>query len=280
MKGHLIFGILLLGAHFGFCSPNKHPRIINGTLAVPKQFPYQVFYDVLDLTNLQKPIEWESSCGGTLISKRIILTAAHCLNEPDIYAIKIYFGAVDKSNKSEIGQHRLVVKRQNFVIHQEYDTVYHYNDIALIRLPVDVAFDEYIKPAKLPQPGEVYPSEAIVSGWGLVEVIVNGNFVGGDKLKYFDISILPHDECKEWFKHAVPILSSSQICIAPSENMPCKGDSGGPLAVRHEDDFVVLGITSLGHTRYCTINHPSLYTRVVSFLNWIHENAGAHNLDV
>lgn len=74
-------------------------------------------------------------------------------------------------------------------------------------------------------------------------------------------------------------FGSSQICIAQSKDTPCRGDSGGPLVVRNKADFVVLGITSYGYDENCSVNTPTVYTRVASFINWIHENAGPHNLD-
>lgn len=87
--------------------------------------------------------------------------------------MKIYFGAVDKSNNSEVGQQQLVVRRPNIVIHSDYDSSDYtefFNNIALIKLPIDVAFDEYIRPAKLPQPDISYDSsEAIASGWGAIK---------------------------------------------------------------------------------------------------------------
>ncbi|KAH8380736.1 hypothetical protein KR200_004096 [Drosophila serrata] len=275
MKGQLIFGILLLGAHFGFSFLNEHQRIINGNLAVAKQFPYQVFYDFLNVSNLHMP-RWARNCGGSLISKRIILTAAHCFDKPNLYPIKIYFGAVDISNQREIGQHQLLVNRANVVIHEEYDKVKIYNDIALIKLPIDIAFNEYIRPVKLPQIGIIYPTEAIASGWGSIRA--NGTDIYDYKLRYSHMQILSHAECMEQLPEKFPF--SSIICLAPSQNAPCRGDSGGPLTVSHEGDIVLLGITSYGITEDCTDEFPEVYTRVASYLNWIHDNAGAHNLEV
>jgi len=47
-------------------------RIINGSPADPKQFPYQVYLEIFTV--------FKSSCGGGIISSRRILTAAHCVD--------------------------------------------------------------------------------------------------------------------------------------------------------------------------------------------------------
>lgn len=53
------------------------------------------------------------------------------------------------------------------MIHEEWYRPLSYNDIALIKLPIDVNFNEYIQPAKLPSPIATYDgSLATTSGWG------------------------------------------------------------------------------------------------------------------
>lgn len=54
-------------------------RIINGTNAESRQLPYQVALHTYFHNSLDEP----HICGGAIISKRWILTAAHCLQEPD-----------------------------------------------------------------------------------------------------------------------------------------------------------------------------------------------------
>lgn len=50
-------------------------RIINGSKAKAQQFPYQVFFDVLNNS------KWIPQCGGVIISERTVLTAAHCFED-------------------------------------------------------------------------------------------------------------------------------------------------------------------------------------------------------
>jgi len=49
----------------------------------------------------------------------------------------------------------------------------------------------------------------------------------------------------------------------------CRGDSGAPLMIRHEDEsYDVIGVTSFGSNK-CDSSTPTVYARVESFLKWI-----------
>ncbi|KAH8390685.1 hypothetical protein KR215_010151 [Drosophila sulfurigaster] len=241
--------------------PSK--RIVEGFNADPKQFPYQVYLMIL------KDSHPFTACGGVIISNRIVLTAGHCI-------------PTKLSNKMEVGQQQLIVKAKNVFVHPEYELNYKPNDIALIRLPADLLFDEYIQPAKLPDANQLYENEsAVVSGWGTTSY--NGNifflsvtyfqniicFTGPqpNRLQYYNVTVYSNEECKN--KLVPNIFPSSFICLKPSRSTPCHGDSGGPLAIRNEDGtHTVLGVASFVFGA-CEINAPAVYTRVSSYLQWI-----------
>ncbi|XP_062130976.1 chymotrypsin-2-like [Drosophila sulfurigaster albostrigata] len=258
--------LLFQGSEQAQYSPSN--RIINGENAVPKQFPYQVY--------LKEHInyDWKGICGGVIISNRTVLTAAHCISD-SIDSLKIYFGAVDITNIYETGQQRLIVKRKNIIVHSEYDPHKLLNDIALIRLPAEILFDEYIQPAKLPDPDKLYDNEiGVVSGWGIFD---RNSWSTPNNLQWFNVTIFPYEECKrlvhkyEGF-HA-SFYPTSNICLKPSQGLTCNGDSGGPLAIRNEDGTsTIVGLTSFGLEDTCEPNMPDIFTRVSSFLQWIKEN--------
>ena len=50
---------------------NRHKRILNGETAVPHRYPWQVLLEIHHKMG-------ETRCGGTLISKKHVLTAQHC----------------------------------------------------------------------------------------------------------------------------------------------------------------------------------------------------------
>ncbi|XP_034482749.1 serine proteinase stubble-like [Drosophila innubila] len=270
IKFQLIFLALLFYQRNVKAESRPVERIINGFHASPKQFPYQV------LLNRLIDTEWEPLCGGVIISKRIILTAAHCIKD-ELNVIKIYFGAVDRSNIKEPGQQRLIVKRNNFVVHPEWEFSQLINDIALIKLPADLQFDEYIQPAKLPDPTELYNDvSGVVSGWGIASV---QGFIPS-QLQYYNVSVLSNEECKSIKLKYEPrtFFPSSWICIKPSERTPCSGDSGGPFVKRNEDgSSTLLGVASFGIDDDCSFNIPTVYTRVSSFLSWIEKYDTKYN---
>ncbi|XP_034482745.1 brachyurin-like [Drosophila innubila] len=237
-------------------------RIVNGFQAIPKQFPYQV------LLNRQTDTEWEPFCGGAIISKRIILTAAHCI-EDNLNEIKIYFGAVERSNIKEPGQQHLLVQRNNIVVHPEWERRQKINDIALIKLPADLQFDEYIQPANLPDPNQSYENQTgVVSGWG----DTSDQDPPSEQLLYFDTPILSNEDCKPIVHKYHPniFFPSSWICIEPSKSCTCGGDSGGPLVIWSEvANSTLVGLTSFAMAGECTVNSPDVFTRVSSFLPWI-----------
>ena len=49
-----------------------------------------------------------------------------------------------------------------------------------------------------------------------------------------------------------------------------QGDSGGPLVKLVDGKWTLFGIVSWGYP--CAVeNHPTLYTKVINYLNWIEE---------
>ncbi|KAL7732203.1 hypothetical protein ACLKA6_018443 [Drosophila palustris] len=163
--------------------------------------------------------------------------------DQDIDILNIYFGTVDRNNNKEMGQQRLIVKGTNIVVHPEWDPNQHLNDIALIKLPADLQFDDYIKPAQFPDPNQFYENESgVISGWG--QASVPGPMT--NTLMFSNVTILSNEECKSIEHKYYPgmFFPSSWICIMSSDSSPCYGDSGGPLAIRSDDGTsTLLGLT-------------------------------------
>ncbi|XP_022218702.2 chymotrypsin-2 [Drosophila obscura] len=242
-------------------------RIMNGTVARDMQFPYQVgllcyYEDSLNRPNL---------CGGTIISKSWILTAAHCLQEPssELHHVTVYVGSVEVQESEPF-----VVNKNATIVHKQFNRKIVANDIGLIKLPKDLKFNARIQPARLANPKESYIGKmAIISGWG-----VTSKQEASSVLQYIRAPIITNKECeKQWNKQLKgkrrKLVLDSFICIDSRAGLPCRGDSGGPL-VLDDGSKTLVGIVSHGYDDKCQVTLPDVLTRVSSFLGWIKEQTG------
>jgi transmembrane serine protease 2 len=243
------------------------PRIIGGQNAGPTQFPWQV------------RLEYPSGgllCGGSILSNRLIVTAAHCFchggGHLAVTSVTVLIGAINYVNPP-VGSsvQRFVVGPSNIICHKRYNAITKENDIALICLDRSIVFNAMVRPISLPIPGKLYAGSAgIVSGWGRT--------VAGDAnsqsavLQFTTLDITTNVFCQPTFLAIIGPLQPSMVCAIDSASSACKGDSGGPLAVMESDGtFHLVGVTSFGITG-CPTGVPGVYTRVSSFIPWICKN--------
>uniref|UniRef100_V5G8Q1 Chymotrypsin n=1 Tax=Anoplophora glabripennis TaxID=217634 RepID=V5G8Q1_ANOGL len=230
------------------------PRIINGKEAVPHSRPYQAYLIVLS----SGIGGWK--CGGSLISPRHILTAAHCL--AGAAGALVHLGAHDVGGTAEATQ--TVVESKNLIVHSNYNESDISNDIGLVVLDEPVELNEYIDVIAL-APSNINTDytgyNATVSGWGLTE--------GGQPssvLLEANVSVMSNAQCRQIYS----IVIDTQLCTLGNEGEAvCDGDSGGPLTA----DDTQIGIVSYG-SGSCSGDYPSGYTRVNRYLDWLEENTG------
>ncbi|XP_076284726.1 trypsin-1 [Lasioglossum baleicum] len=240
------------------------PRITDGVNASPGEFPYQVSIQ----WGIPPLKDYAHACGGSILNENYILTAGHCvlkIGKLRVVAGKFYLSKAEQSNQ--------VINVVKTVVHSGYKGGVAQHDIALLKLERPLKLNQQVAPVKLPAQGQRQAGQAVLTGWGSVSKKLVPQLPS--VLQKATVPILDNDDCYKQLtaQPAVgqqPELFDTQVCSGADgkEVSACSGDSGGPLA----QNGVQVGIVSWGMMP-CGVSHmPSVYTRVASYVDWIHQN--------
>lgn len=268
----------------GDCGFSSTDKIIAGKKTVIDEYPWMALLGYT-IPGRQKSF----SCGGTLINNRYILTAAHCVNGPNIpstwFLSSVRLGEWNKTSvrDCELGDCNdspLDLSIEDFVVHENYFpySIDQHNDIALLRLAQEVSYTRWIAPLCLPVTPDVRNRDfdgvsLDVSGWGRTE-----NAPESDVKLRARVNGVSLDYCQLIYRNASRRVENSQICALGENGADtCTGDSGGPLMGRENPTrgvpyYFQVGITSYGPTQCGRGIVPGVYTRVSEYMDWILRN--------
>jgi len=235
----------------------KEPLIIGGNEAVDGQFPWAA----------SLVIDGSLYCGGSLISAGHVLTAAHCLD--GAWYVDINLG----TSKFGAGPYSIQITSFNYVIHPDWNPITLSNDIAIIYLPSNVEFTDFISPICLPEIGDTVTDGDLVTivGWGKESDI--GSI--SSSLNYKEAPVISDNVCGAVYGD----LSDGVGCVDGPTT--CNGDSGGSVMSRIEmhDGYKwsQAGVLSFGSSLGCETGFPNGFTRVEYYLQWIRAETGLEN---
>ncbi|KAK3094885.1 hypothetical protein FSP39_007479 [Pinctada imbricata] len=278
-------------------------RIIGGTTANEGEWPW--------LVNLRGKIVTRTTffgliptahkhlfCGGSVISDRWILTAAHCFDdrqvkkkthiysrnwEAKMASVNLRDGIVDRLrhlagtifNRRDWRTWEIDVER--IVIHPGYSGRNGWShDIALVKLKRSVPSGQdfsRIRRVKLPATNDTsFPaigSTCKMKGWGCT----SGGGSIAESARSVDLPIFSPRRCRNIF---AATGMANRICAGYmySGRGICAGDSGGPLTCQNDiGEWVQVGVASFA-SRDTPGRYPAVFTRVSSYLEWIKRVTG------
>lgn len=222
--------------------------IVGGKVSKPHSRPY--------MASLQ--FQGHHSCGGILIRKDFVLTAAHCKNGRE--DMTVVLGAHNISKEENSQQHLRVAA---YHPHPNYDGKQEY-DIMLLKLKHNAKLNKYVKPIGLPKKDGKTPANVncVVAGWGRT----GAQETASDVLRETTEKVQFSFECKKiWQKH---FNTEHMICTKFDRKKGgiCQGDSGGPLICNSKPQ----GITAFTCENECNNpKYPHVFTKLHFFLPWI-----------
>lgn len=183
--------------------------IYNGTIASKNELPYVVL--------IHSPLFF---CSGTLISRWIVLTAAHCLmSVPEGGSVGVTIGASEYYGSS-VSDGELVKSRE-FWIHEKFSMPLAENDIGLIRLKKAVVVSEKVNfigiDTRIYADYDLTDNEVVLAGWGFTAPRKFSQL-----LRFTKMNLLPLRTCYSYKSHYIEALTEKHICATKITGIPCK----------------------------------------------------------
>ena len=202
-----------------------------------------------------------SSCTGTVIRPRWVLTAAHCIGDAAGAAIATRVTRLDDLKP------RHITFATAYAIAPSYKPRLGRNDVSLLKLEKRVTAKPITLAGTRDDDRRLTPGRpAKVLGWGAIDATTPS-----DRMLQGRVFVGANNDCKAIFGSLWS--GGRMLCAGSPTTDVCFGDSGGPLLIKGGDRWIQHGATSFGD-RKCATNDASVYTRVSALRPWIERVTG------
>jgi secreted trypsin-like serine protease len=258
---------------------NLRPRIVGGQEADLHEFPFVVYLMIGYEYNGRM---MSGMCGGSILSSKFVLTAAHCVHNDK-------FGWADAKNINVAAGMNDISKRtanvQTSSVKQYYRTAYNpntmENDIVILELSQELNLNSYVQPICLTSgsTGNYAGTYGKIMGWGISNYGALGEPTDDfpTMMQKLDVEIISNQECSQMSHNPMDMDSTRRVCIAYRNNKigACMGDSGGPLVVNEGGKYKQVGLLSHGSAPCGYVNGYDVYTRVSGYASTVEGIVGS-----
>ncbi|MGZ3691479.1 MAG: S1 family peptidase [Pseudobdellovibrio sp.] len=200
-------------------------------------------------------------CSGSLLSKRIVITAAHCLDESEGQIQKmfvVFSNDISKAQKANVIPAVTGLQNENFA--PSADGGPSWNDVALVKLSADApaGFATVRLPTAATDAALKAGSKLTEAGFGKAEASRTATADTSGVLRQVgNLALLKKSP------------DGKELNIDESTKGSCNGDSGGPAFVKDTDGKnTLVGLDSRGNSQTTCLD-VGIYTNVASHLAWI-----------
>ncbi|XP_056640922.1 uncharacterized protein LOC130447897 [Diorhabda sublineata] len=252
----------------GISLPQAQRRIVGGEEAGFGTFPWQAYIRI-----------GSSRCGGSLVSRRHVVTAGHCVARAIPKQVHVTLGdyvinsAVESLPAYTFGVSHIQI-HPLFKFTPQADRF----DVAVLLLDRAAHNLPHITPICLPPRGENFLGEiGVAAGWGALSP---GSRLRPQTLQAVQVPVIENKQCERWHRSkGIAVTIHDEMLCAGYKNGgrdSCQGDSGGPLMLQKTGRWFLIGIVSAGYS-CAQSGQPGIYHRVAHTVDWIIRAIGNTN---
>ncbi|EFA02791.1 serine protease P76 precursor [Tribolium castaneum] len=227
-------------------------RIIGGSSISISSVPWQV------------SLQYYGShiCGGSIISAKYIVTAAHCTDGLTAAQLSIRAGTSSRGSGGQVSSVARIYQ------HSSYNSRTIDYDISILELSSSLTLGSNVSPVSLPSSSTSWNAgtSVLVTGWGTTS---EGSSSLPSALQGVTVQIVSQSTCSSAYGSGS--ITGRMLCagVTNGGKDACQGDSGGPLVVGN----VLAGIVSWG-AGCGRPSYPGVYSNVPALRSFIQQTTG------
>ncbi|XP_067630323.1 uncharacterized protein [Eurosta solidaginis] len=235
-------------------------RIVGGDDAGFGSFPWQAYIRI-----------GSSRCGGSLVSRRHVVTAGHCVARATPRQVHVTLGDyVINSAVEPLPAYTFGVRRIDVHPYFKFTPQADRFDVSVLTLERAVHFMPHIAPVCLPEKNEDFLGKfGWAAGWGALNP---GSRLRPKTLQAVDVPVIENRICERWHRqNGINVVIYPEMMCAGYRNGgkdSCQGDSGGPLMHEKSGRWYLIGVVSAGYS-CASRGQPGIYHRVPYTVDWI-----------